>query len=102
MWARLLLVDLAISKMRVGAAKPDRIGDTLLEPLVVIWDWLTSLGLAHDPSCFLHARVSEALRFVSGVESSLQDEHKAQVKDLRERLKNSDAHIEILALRPLV
>lgn len=112
-WARLLFVDLMISRLdymgnmerlrvcrrREGEEEP---AFMLLSMLKDLWDWLGSLNLAHDPSCFLHARTSEAICLLEPMLSLMNPECSALFEELRIRLSSSPAQVEMLPMQPLL
>jgi len=102
-WAQILFADLLISRLQYPGVQRGATGaGYLLEILLDLWEWLGTLGLAQNPSCFLYGRVSEALRLVQHLEYQMDDHSKIRFYILRERLESSSLQIDILPLRPLI
>ncbi|CAK8995689.1 unnamed protein product [Durusdinium trenchii] len=83
-WARLFLVDLAISRLNYGVGRFPALGILLLDALQELWSWLTTLDLSHDPSCFLLTRTLEAQHLLGNdpdplVQQKLRTPHHAAI-----------------------
>ncbi|CAJ1412544.1 unnamed protein product, partial [Effrenium voratum] len=98
-WARLLLVDFALSRLTYGVCGSKRLGLLLLELIQELWQWLGSLGLSHDPSCFLLTRAMDALRLVGFDRDQRLRQEVAQLQVLTESCMKQ---VDILPLRPLI
>jgi len=100
-WAGLLFLDLVLSKMscRPHLAVPVL---PLLKLVRSLWGWLESLGMAHGPGCFLHARASEVLRLLGDRRAHMDEPQACCFDELKELLNTSKAQVEILPLRPLI
>ncbi|CAE7232471.1 unnamed protein product [Symbiodinium natans] len=104
-WARLLVVDLYISRLSYApmGARRVEVASGLLTGLEELWEWLASLGLAHDPSCFLLTRMQEALRLVgAGSGHLLPPEIQRKVRRLQSLMDNCEKQVDILPIRPLI
>eukprot|EP00439_Symbiodinium_sp_Y106_P001104 s1130_g1.t1 len=104
-WARLLVVDLYISRMSyapLGARRVD-MAAALFSGLEELWEWLASLRLAHNPSCFLVTRILEALRLAgAGSAVRLPPEIQTKARRLQSLVDNCEKQVDILPLRPLI
>lgn len=107
-WAHILIVDMLLAKNSYNAwTRPASIAeaiDHLLRMLDGLWDWLESLGLAQDPSCFLYDRVRSALSIYDHNQNkvNLTEESRSLALRLRGRFESCKKQVEILPLRPLI
>lgn len=104
-WARLLVVDLYISKMSYAPLGSRRVemAAALFSGLEELWEWLASLRLAHNPSCFLVTRILEALRLAgAGSAVLLPPEIQTKARRLQSLVDNCEKQVDILPLRPLI
>lgn len=101
-WAKLLFVDLLITRLTYLRQKPFQAAAVLLSLMGELWDWLGSLGLAQDPSCFLHGRADETLMLLGPIRGGMDRDLGKRFDELKDRLLSSDAQVKILPLRPLI
>lgn len=102
-WARLLFVDLLVARLTYTTGRRILVaGETLLSFLLCLWSWLDRLGLAHDPGCFLHARVDQALRTLGPEIHGFDEGFQQLFSELKRRSDESRAQVEILPLRTLI
>eukprot|EP00747_Dinoflagellata_sp_TGD_P077477 gnl/TRDRNA2_/TRDRNA2_159609_c0_seq3.p1 gnl/TRDRNA2_/TRDRNA2_159609_c0~~gnl/TRDRNA2_/TRDRNA2_159609_c0_seq3.p1 ORF type:complete len:335 (+),score=62.18 gnl/TRDRNA2_/TRDRNA2_159609_c0_seq3:335-1339(+) len=105
-WARITVVDLVLSHLSFAAnskcAERLALWHDILTQLVVLWEWLQSLGLAQDPSCFLYSRAKKAISLAPYFEKgSPAAERLADLKHYVECAKDA-VMVEILPMRPLI
>eukprot|EP00434_Breviolum_minutum_P002530 symbB.v1.2.002240.t1/scaffold118.1/size318305/12 len=98
-WARLFLVDLAISRLSYGTGRGKDLGLLMCEALQELWKWLKTLHLSHDPSCFLLTRTKEAQRLLG---NDPCPEVQEQLQRLRTISSSCTKQVDILPLRPLI
>lgn len=108
-WSRILLCDLILGrisyqldKRHLTPSQGDGVITFLVQNLVTLWDWLRSLGLAHDPSCFLHPRVAAVLQVLRPHVHLLAPLPRSLLCELQQRHEATVKQVEILALQPLV
>jgi len=106
-WARLIIVDLCFAVLEF--ARPacyqmpnQRLIVMIMGTLNRLWDWMASLGLAQDPSCFLRVRASHAIRLAEAQSRHLDSHGHEQLLELGRRVEKCNKQVDILPLKPLI
>merc|ERR1712154_650700 len=61
-----------------------------------LWDWMESLGLAHDPCCFLHERADIAVKTAQECIQLLDGASRSHLNELQRRMSSSIKQVSIL------